>query len=384
MIYITVKQSPRYHQMSLEEFFFSDQSPALISNAQACTRTYAVERPSQRVLSRYNINDLVQKLEQFNHMTEGLFAIDRHTLYRTFQIPKKTRGYRQIDAPNDVLKGFQSALKTLIETEFISNMQNGAFYHTSAFAYVKKRRPLDAVKRHQENESRWYAKYDFSNFFGSTTKEFVMHMFSMVMPFSEIMKTQRGMDALSKALDIAFLDGVLPQGTPISPMITNIMMIPIDHTLSNKFRDFDKHQFIYTRYADDIFVSSQYDFDFRKIDAEINSVLKSFDAPFQLKEEKTRYGSTAGANWMLGVVVNKDNKITVGAKKKREFKGMLSNYVLDTLHGIPWEKEDVMALEGFRNYYASVERETIDEIVKNIGEKYNVNVVGMLKASLRA
>ena len=36
------------------------------------------------------------------------------------------------------------------------------------------------------------------------------------------------------ALELAFMDGVLPQGTPASPLITTIMMIPIDFCLNRK------------------------------------------------------------------------------------------------------------------------------------------------------
>ena len=58
--------------------------------------------------------------------------------------------------------------------------------------------------------------------------EWVLHMFSMVFPFSEVMKDEKGKAELTKALELGFLDGGLPQGTPLSPTVTNIMMIPVD------------------------------------------------------------------------------------------------------------------------------------------------------------
>ena len=83
-------------------------------------------------------------------------------------------------------------------------------------------------------------------------------------------------------------------------------------------------------------------------------------------------------------MLNKDNEITVGSKRKREFQAMLSNYVLDRQNGMPWSLEDVQILEGHRNYYRMVEGETIDKIVSHIGAKYGVNIVKMLKEDLRA
>ena len=142
-------------------------------------------------------------------------------------------------------------LKIIFEEDF------HALYHTSAFAYIKNRCTVDAVKRHQANESKWFGKFDLSNFFGNTTMDFVLQQFAMIFPFSEVMKTERGKSALRTALELAFLNGGLPQGTPISPTITNIMMIPIDFKLSNGFRNFNDQSFVYTRYADDFIVSSR-------------------------------------------------------------------------------------------------------------------------------
>ena len=39
--------------------------------------------------------------------------------------------------------------------------------------------------------------------------EWVLHMFSMVFPFSEVMKDEKGKAELTKALELGFLDGGL-------------------------------------------------------------------------------------------------------------------------------------------------------------------------------
>ena len=279
-------------------------------------------------------------------------------------------------------------LKTIFEEDCGADL----LYHTSAFAYIKHRCTVDAVKRHQQNESRWFAKYDLSNFFGSTTIEYVMKMFGMVFPFCEVIKNEIGRRELERALDLAFLDGGLPQGTPISPIITNIIMIPIDYKLCNGFRDFhyvkhdkcDARNFcVYTRYADDFIVSSKYDFDFKQAERYIVETLASFGAPFSINSKKTRYGSNAWSNWNLGVMLNKDNKITIGHKKKKQFQAMLCSFILDHQNGKPWEIGDVQALEGYRNYYSSIEPGPIDGIVNHMGEKFGVDVRDMIKRILK-
>jgi len=378
VVYVTVMQPPMYRQMSIEELLFGTERPAVINDNTANTRTQAYETLPVRFLTLCNVNRLISRLSEFNAATEHLRSQDRASLYKTFHIPKSSgHGFRRIDAPNDELMAALRTLKTIFESDF------HALYHTSAFAYIKHRCTIDAVKRHQANESKWFGKFDLSNFFGNTTMEFVMNQFSMIFPFSEVIKVPRGKQELEKALELAFLNGGLPQGTPISPTITNIMMIPVDFKLANGLRNFGGKPFVYTRYADDFLISCKFDFTCADVQQFIVDTLKGFGAPFTLNPEKTRYGSSSGRNWNLGVMLTKDNKITIGHRKKRQFQAMLSSFVLDTRNGNPWSLEDVQVLDGYRNYYRMVEGETIDAIVNHIGAKYNADIVKMIKEQLR-
>lgn len=378
MVYITVMQSPIYHQMTLEEFLFQNfQAPTILNTNVSNTRTYAYETVSEHFTSRIDTDALIRKLVRFNEQTEALRTQERSTLYETFHIPKKSGGLRRIDAPKPELMNALRNLKTIFEEDF------HALYHTSAFAYVKNRCTVDAVKRHQKNNSKWFGKLDLHDFFGSTTLDYVIKMFSMVFPFSEIVKTPNGEAELRKALDLAFLNGGLPQGTPLSPLITNVMMIPVDHKLANAFRDFDKQRFIYTRYADDFIISSKVDFDVNRVEKLVVDTLHEFGAPFTINESKTRYGSSAGRNWNLGVMLNKDNEITVGHKKKRQFQSMLYNYITDKRKGISWPREDIQTMQGLHSYYRMVEPETIDAIVKHTNEKMETDVLRLIKDDLR-
>lgn len=378
MVYITVMQSPIYHQMTLEEFLFQNfQAQTILNTNVSNTRTYAYETVSEHFTSRIDTDALIRKLVRFNDQTEALRAQERSTLYETFHIPKKSGGLRRIDAPKPELMNALRNLKTIFEEDF------HALYHTSAFAYVKNRCTVDAVKRHQKNNSKWFGKLDLHDFFGSTTLDYVIKMFSMVFPFCEIVKFPNGEAELRKALDLAFLNGGLPQGTPLSPLITNVMMIPVDYKLANAFRDFDKQRFIYTRYADDFIISSKVDFDVHRVEKLVVDTLHEFGAPFTINESKTRYGSSAGRNWNLGVMLNKDNEITVGHKKKRQFQSMLYNYITDKRKGISWPREDIQTMQGLHSYYRMVEPETIDAIVKHTNEKMETDVLRLIKDDLR-
>ena len=377
MYYITVKAPLRYHQMSLEELLYGRKNVPLFVGSDSATRTYEVEQVSDRFTSGLYVDWLISLLDKFNRETQPLREGDIHQHYHHFAIPKSNGKLRWIDAPDDELKKALRNLKDMFETEFQFNKNSAfqtAWYHTSAFAYIPRRSPKDSLKRHQTNESRWYGKLDAKNFFGSTTLDFAMHMLSMVFPFCEICRTDRGTEALRKALALGFLDGVLPQGTPLSPTLTNILMIPIDYRLSNTLRNFQNQTYVYTRYADDMLISSRYTFQIQQIVKLAETTFREFGAPYILNKEKTRYGSSSGSNWNLGLMINKDNQITVGYKKKKQLQTMLSAYAMDRKNGVRWSYEDLAHLDGVKGYCRQVEGETIDRILAHLNGKFGFDI----------
>ena len=378
MIYVTVMQSPRYRQLTFddlmnENFNETEYVNYMITN----TRTYAVERLNEKKLERYDFAGMIAMLRDFNKVHASLFDMDRKTLYDSFKIPKQSGGLRPIDAPKPILMEALRQLKFIMETRFM------ALYHTTAFAYIRGRSTIDSLKKHQQRESRWFVKLDFSNFFGSTTLEFVMSQLSMIFPFCEVMKNEEGKEQLTRAMSLCFLNGGLPQGTPISPLLTNLIMLPIDHHISNTLRDFNKQQFVYTRYADDIMVSCQYDFKYQDVYKLVVDTAARFNAPYKLNPNKTRYGSNAGSNWNLGLMLNKENKITIGHRKKKQFKAMVHNFIRDYKNGINWDKSDVQALNGLICYYKMVEKEYIEHILTSYSQQFKVGVRSVIKDRLK-
>lgn len=301
----------------------------------------------------------------------------------TYKLDKKHR--RTINAPNKHLYEVLSELQSLLVFIMPEN------YHTSAYAYVKGRCTVDAIKKHQQGDNHWFAKFDFSNFFGSTTLPWLMKQLETIYPFSQIILTEytkrgvtyNGREELTKALSLCFLDGGLPQGTPISPLLTNIMMIPFDHIVSNELGKALDERFVYTRYADDIHISCRVDFKVREVENYILGVLKQLDAPFSLNTAKTHYGSRAGGNWNLGLMLNKDNKITVGSENKRILKADLNNFYLDHKNGADWDLSRVYQLQGKISYYKSIEPEVVTLIIKGFNTKYNCDIEKLIKQKIK-
>ena len=123
-------------------------------------------------------------------------------------------------------------------------------------------------------------------------------------------------------------------------------------------------------------------FDYTKVVKIINGVLKEFKAPYVIKPEKTRFAAKAGPNWNLGVMLNKDNNITVGHRKKKYFKAALCNFVCDQKNGIQWLIDDVLELHGTLAYYESVEPDYFNYLIRHYNQKFKVDCIDLLKNAM--
>lgn len=377
--YITINREPRCYQITFDDILNGfDESKLVVQKDTNDTSTWKVNAINRSLIEETDFYGMQLALLDFVKKYESLISVeDKSTMYHSFKIPKRSGGLRQIDAPNDDLKKALYDLKFILEKKFYMT------YHTSAFAYIHGRSTIDSVKRHQKNKSRWFLKTDMKHFFPSVTPEFLIKMLSMTYPICEFVRYDlNNKQLLEKALSLCFLNNGLPQGTPTSPMLTNALMIPIDHAINKMCHQYAPH-LCYTRYADDILVSSQYSFKWTDVQGKIISILDEFGAPFTLHPAKTRYGSSAGRNWNLGVMLNAENKITIGHAKKKVFKAMIFQFMTDYANGKLWPLEDVQHFLGLISYYRMVEKENIDEILKTYSVKFNRNVEATAKSILR-
>lgn len=376
--YITISQPPKSHQITLEDIL-TKELPVYVfqqPTGESYTLTRVANSVTKQTLANARIGHAVQSILEFNETYKDLFEQPREKLYHTFYIPKKSGGLRRIDEPNPELMGALRRLKEILESDF------HAMHHTAAFAYVKGRSTINSLERHQRNHSNWFLKTDFSNFFGSTTLEFTLSMLKIIFPFNYVYELYPdGWKALEKALELGFLNGGLPQGTPLSPALTNLIMLPIDHRLRNDLIK-RKEKFCYTRYADDILISSRRNFTYSEVVNYIDEVLEEFHAPFRIKAEKTRYGSSAGANWNLGVMLNKDGNITIGWRKKKQFHAMVHNFITDFNNNKHWELSDVQTFSGLLSYYYMVEPSYMKGYLDHVYDKYKVNLRKLIRTEL--
>ena len=369
-MYLVSKLKKCDQTLSLEDIFAADDSfefDTTPSRNTHDTRTTKVDYLPPKYYSRFRVTQAVKQLKEFNEQTKDLHVEDMSTLYRHFTIPKGSGGRRPIDAPEADLEIALRNLKAMFEGWMPLN------YHTAAYAYVKGRCAADVARKHQKAENRWFLHMDFSKFFPSTTKDFVERMFAQIYPFAIIMQSSEGKEELSKALELCFLNGGLPQGTPISPLITNIMMIPIDHDFANCELMLN-NKFTYTRYADDTIIGGRMKFDWHEVEKALQEVLKKHEAPFLVNTKKTKFGSSAGRNYILGVILNKDNEISLGSGRRKKLKTAIFSMLADYKAGIRWDVSRTQELQGNVAYFSMVNKEDTDNILKHYGNKMGLSV----------
>lgn len=171
--------------------------------------------------------------------------------YKTFEISKKSGGVRVISAPHDQLKVLQERLKILLDELYNPK--------SSAMAFIKGRSIVENAKQH--TRKKFVFNLDLSDFFSSITFPRVRGLL-MAKPYS----LQSGVATVIAHL--CTLNGILPQGSPCSPVLSNMICSGLDRQL--KYFAI-KHRARYSRYADDI-TFSFYD-DLKYISPDIVSVL---------------------------------------------------------------------------------------------------------------
>lgn len=335
------------HSFSLTKFYKDNEVPNAIVN-EYCKKRQILER-------------------QINTLS---CAPDIPKEYNHFTIPKKTGGRRSIDEPSYSLRMRQERIKRRIIDDVLP------LAHTAAYAYRRGRSTKHCRMRHQLNKSKWFLHLDVKNFFGSLDKEFVMRMICMVYPYSEL--SERRKEKLASIMDYCFLNNGLPQGTVISPALSNLCMIPFDCEISKLLAE---KGYVYTRYADDIEISRKKDFDPHEPIGIVYEVLDMLDAPLVLKQEKTHYGSIAGRNWGLGLMLNKDNKLTIGHEKHKKLKAELFNLLMDAKNNkdnLCNLKDRAGKLQGKLSYFKHIESDYEKYIVEKLEKKVGITLKSIL------
>ena len=364
MLYLTIYSKKKPKQVTFED---------LLNNPYMMLKdipTFEQKKVTVPITKEYGQELFLKRpVYHASHAYDTVLAdIDTAEHYRHFEIPKKSdpKKKRPIDAPDELVGEIQTYYKAYIE-QYMRVLP-----HKAAHAYIEKRGTLTAMQQHQRNESKWFLQIDLKDFFNSITGDWLKEMLLKVYPFRYIEE-----QTLDNIIKISLLNGVLPQGSHLSPTLTNLVMVPIDHEITERLHNWKKEHYVYTRYADDITISCKHKFDPEDIiENVIKEVFKEFDVPFRINNEKTRFGSSAGRNYHVGLILNKDNQISLGHEKNNKFRSMLFNFCTT---GTEWELKDVYRMLGLISYYKSIEPDFVKKTLDKYNRKFNTDILATAK-----
>jgi RNA-directed DNA polymerase len=174
-----------------------------------------------------------------------LYRHPEETKYKTFQIPKRHGGQRTIKAPVDALKRLQSRLSDLLQDCVDEANVANKRKDRAAHGFKRGRSIFSNAKQHRHR--RWVFNLDIEDFFPSIN-------FGRVRGFLLKNRDFELHERVATVVaQIACHEHSLPQGSPSSPVISNLVAHLLDMRL---VRLASEAGCTYSRYADDLTFST--------------------------------------------------------------------------------------------------------------------------------
>lgn len=222
----------------------------------------------------------------------------RERQYHTFQIPKKSGGFRNITAPTGKLKRIQSFI-----ADVLSDIVH---FDSSVNGFVKGRSVVSNARMHLGKN--YILNIDLKDFFPSITAEMVQRALA-VNGFKSVSQTITALCTWTEDVDDDLPEQVLPQGAPTSPILSNLVCRLLDYRLQMLA---DRYGQTYSRYADDITFSSDHSVYSKNSGfwTELRGIVSS--CGFAINEEKTRLLRQGCRKEVTGITVG--DKLNVSRK----------------------------------------------------------------------
>lgn len=254
-------------------------------------------------------------MELLRKMSKELFLDEDYILdlsKRTFYCYKKydkvckNAKKRTIYEPSQELKTLQywvlnRVLSNIPVSEYSMAYEKGCSVRKNA--YVHK-------------SSNYILHTDITNFFESIQPRYIANLFRNTYSSEEV----------KFLLDIILLNGKLVVGSITAPKIANCIMYQFDIEIVNELNQFQN--IIYSRYADDIVISSMTYIDpilLTKIQEKLQYIGLS------INKKKTYYSSKKDKRLVTGVVIdNNNNSLSIGWKKYKLLKSQIYKYLIHT------------------------------------------------------
>jgi RNA-directed DNA polymerase len=264
----------------------------------------------------------------FGYSTDFIHALSAgsHKYYRTFNI-RKGKKSREIKAPKVALK--------VIQKWFSEHLSQSIEFPDHVFGFIPGKSAAQAAQQHCN--SKWIYSVDIENFFPSTHKSFVIDS------LQELGYSETASDLIAS---ICCFGESLAQGSPASPVLSNLVMKNIDHELAQIAKS---HGIEVTRYADDIVFSGKEDFP-QKLPESIKSIFEQ--GCWKLNSDKEFFADVSKGQRLKVhglLVMGSHIRLTKGYRNKiRAYKHMIEQGKVS--------EKDMPRILGHIHYANSIEK----------------------------
>lgn len=288
----------------------------------------------------------------------GLSAIDVIRIvaqaparYKEYPIPKRSGGQRIIAQPSRELK----VLQRVIMEHWLAELP----IHPSAMAYVTGRNIVDNADAHRHGSA--ILKLDFQNYFPSIRASDWRTYIRNKRPEWD---KENDLNIMIKILfwgQKSSRPKCLSIGAPTSPIVSNIIMFELDELFDEQANKFNS---VYTRYADDITISSDTVENLLEVEKFIRSTLRATSHPNLKINEKKRGIYTKGQRRLVtGLVLTPNGKISIGRDRKRKISSLIHKFSLNQLG-----MSDVGYLKGMIGFSIANEPEFVSRMRIKYGD----------------
>ncbi|WP_321363038.1 retron St85 family RNA-directed DNA polymerase [uncultured Celeribacter sp.] len=291
----------------------------------------------------------IARSTQLNEEDLRRLAANASSHYKLYDIPKRSGGMRRIAHPSRELK----AIQRWIDKVIVQRLP----VHDAATAYRKGAGIRENAERHRK--TLYTNRYDFANFFPSFKREQVQSFLQSAAAKVGLILSDEDADFIGC---IVCRYDRLTIGAPSSPSITNAMMFPFDQLL---FDYCAKRNLVYTRYADDIFISSYAPDQLLNLEARIAETKRQIPhLSIRLNRQKTVHLSKKYHRSVAGVTITPDHRLSIGRSRKREIKALVHRWSVGKL-----EKFEVDYMRGLVAFARDIEPSFEDALNRKYGKQ---------------
>jgi RNA-directed DNA polymerase len=274
------------------------------------------------------------------------------TTYAIYYVPKRNgTGMRQICQPSVTTKMMQYCLMDF----FFSNFA----IHKKALAYHAGISSPLLRNANCHKDFKYSVHCDYKDFFPSIMPE---NLYDAINDFP-LVSTKLGQEDKDVLKRVCFIFENnrfhLTIGAPTSPIISNIVMKKHDEyfdSFANNKND------SYTRYADDLWYSSNEETHCSVFIEEVRSYLQThLNRQLILNEAKTRFYKPGQPRFITGLVVA-NNSVMVPRKIKRYVRSLINEDFLS--------EKQLISLKGYISYIRANEPHYINSLVMKYNEKF--------------